>query len=47
MLDSLKEEVDDVVKDQDIVSSQVIKCGETAVSTVERLSSWVEADITL
>ena len=45
MLDSLKEEVDDVVKDLDIVSSQVIKCGETAVSTVERLSSCVEADI--
>ena len=45
MLDSLKEEVDDVVKDLDIVSCQVIKFGETAVSTVERLSSCVEADI--
>ena len=32
MLDSLEEEVDDVVKDLDIVSSQVIKCGEAAVS---------------
>ena len=45
MLDSLKEEVDDVVKDLDIVSSQVIKCRETAFSTVERLSGCVEADI--
>ena len=38
MLDSLKEEVeevDDVVKDLDIVSTQVIKCGETAVNTVQ------------
>ena len=48
MLDSLKEEVEDVedvVKDLDIVSSQVIKCRETAFSTVERLSGCVEADI--
>ena len=51
MLDSLKEEVeeaeevDEVVKDLDIVSSQVIKCGETAVSTVERLSSCVGAEL--
>jgi hypothetical protein len=39
------EEVEDVVKDLDIVSSQVIKCRETAFSTVERLSGCVEADI--
>ena len=48
MLDSLKEEVeevDDVVKDLDIVSTQVIKCGETAVNTVQRLSGCLEADI--
>ena len=45
MPDSLKEEVEDVVKELDIVSSKIIKCGETAVSTVERLSSCVESDI--
>ena len=47
MLDSLMEEVeevDDEVKDQDIVI-KVIKCGETAVNTVQRLSGCLEADI--
>ena len=45
MLDSLKEEGEDVVKDLDIVSSQIVKCGETNVGTFERLSRCSEADI--
>ena len=45
LLDSLNEEGEDVVKELDNVRRLVIKCGETAVSTVERLSSCVEADI--
>jgi hypothetical protein len=45
LLDSLEEEGEDVVKELHNVYRLVIKCGETAVSTFERLSSCVEADI--
>ena len=45
LLDSLKEEGKDVVKELDSVTRLVSKCGETAVSSFERLSSCVEADI--
>ena len=45
LLDSLKEEGEDVVKELHNVRRIVINCGENAVRTFERFSSCVEADI--